>query len=182
MATGTVVVLRCPELSVVEAKVTRGKLNFPYIPGLLSFRKLPLILATCQKLTIAPDLILVDGQGLTHPRRLGLASHLGLLLNTPTINYAKSLLCGNHETPSIEPGSSTEVADRGEILGAALRTKRRVKPIYVSIDHKVNLNTAVYRVMNCCHGYRLPEPIRLAHLSAGTNLDPERTTMVPKAS
>ena len=182
MATAAVVVLNYPELRVVETKIARGNLNFPYIPGLLSFRELPLTLAACQKLTITPDLILVDGQGIAHPRRLGLASHLGLLLNTPTIGCAKSLLCGSHETPSIEPGSYTEVVDKGEIIGIALRTKRGVKPVYVSIGHKVDLNTAIYWVMKCCHGYRLPEPTRLAHLAAGGNLKPEKDTIMPKAS
>ena len=172
IATGAVVVLQYPKLSVVETKIAQGKLNFPYIPGLLSFRESPLTLAACEKLTIAPDLILVDGQGIAHPRRLGLASHLGLFLNTPTIGCAKSLLCGNHEAPKTEPGSYTEIADRGEVIGAVLQTKPRVKPVYVSIGHKVDLQTAIYWVMKCCHGYRLPEPTRLAHLAAGGNLEP----------
>ena len=182
IATGAVVVLQYPELGVVETQIAQDKLWLPYIPGLLSFRESPLILAACQKLTIAPDLILVDGQGIAHPRRLGLASHLGLFLNTPTIGCAKSLLCGNHEAPGIEPGSYTEVVDRGEIIGAALRTKLRVKPVYVSIGHKVDLQTAIYWVINCCRGYRLPEPTRLAHLAAGGNLKSEKDTIVPKAS
>ena len=181
MATGAVVVLEYPQLRVVETRVVQGKLDFPYIPGLLSFRESPLTLAACQKLTITPDLILVDGQGIAHPRRLGLASHLGLFLNTPTIGCAKSRLCGSHEAPRVEPGSYVEVVDRGEIIGAALRTKLRVKPIYVSIGHKIDLETAIYWVMNCCRGYRLPEPTRLAHLAAGGNLKPERDTIVPKA-
>ncbi len=181
MATGAVVVLQYPELRVVETKVARGKLDFPYIPGLLSFRESPLTLAACQKLTTTPDLILVDGQGIAHPRRLGLASHLGLFLNTPAVGCAKSLLCGSHEAPGAEPGSYTEVVDRSEIIGAALRTKLRVKPIYVSIGHKVDLQTAIYWVMKCCRGYRLPEPTRLAHLAAGGNLGQEGDTMLPKA-
>jgi len=182
MATGAVVVLNYPELRVVETKVAQGKLGLPYIPGLLSFRELPLTLAACQKLTIAPDLILVDGQGIAHPRRLGLASHLGLFLNMPTIGCAKSILCGSYEAPGAEPGSYTEVVDRGEIIGAALRTKLRVKPIYVSIGHKIDLNTAIYWVIKCCRGYRLPEPTRLAHLAAGGNLKSEKDTIMPKAS
>jgi len=181
VATAAVVVLNYPELRVIETKVARGKLELPYIPGLLSFRESPLTLAACQKLTTTPDLILVDGQGIAHPQRLGLASHLGLFLNTPTIGCAKSLLCGSHETPETEPGNYTEVVDRGEIIGAALRTKLRVKPVYVSIGHKVDLQTAVQWVMNCCRGYRLPEPTRLAHLAAGGNLKPEKYTTVPKA-
>lgn len=182
MATGAVVVLNYPELRVVEIKSVRNKLGLPYIPGLLSFRESPLTLAAFQKLTITPDLILVDGQGIAHPRRLGLASHLGLFLNTPTIGCAKSKLCGSHEAPGAEPGSYTEVVDRGEVIGVALRTKLGVKPVYVSIGHKVDLQTAIYWVMNCCRGYRLPEPTRLAHLAAGGNLKPEKETIAPKAS
>ncbi len=180
MATGAVVVLQYPELRVVETKIARGKLDFPYIPGLLSFRESPLTLAACQKLTTTPDLILVDGQGIAHPRRLGLASHLGLFLNTPAVGCAKSLLCGSHEAPRIEPGSYTEVVDRGETIGAALRTKLGVKPIYISIGHKVDLQTAIYWVLKCCRGYRLPEPTRLAHLAAGGNLGQEKNTILPK--
>jgi len=182
MATGAVVILNYPELRLVETKVAQGKLDFPYIPGLLSFRESPLTLAACQKLTIIPDLILVDGQGIAHPRRMGLASHLGLFLNTPTIGCAKSLLCGSYEVPDEEPGSYAEVVDRGETIGAALRTKLGVKPIFVSIGHKVDLQTAIYWVMKCCCGYRLPEPARLAHLAAGGNLGRERDMMTPGAS
>jgi len=170
VATGAVVVLKYPELGVLETKVVNDKLNFPYIPGLLSFREAPLILATCQKLTVAPDLILVDGQGIAHPRRMGLASHIGLWLNSPTIGCAKSLLCGTHQVPGTEPGSYAEVVDHGEIIGAVLRTKLGTKPIYVSIGHKIDLPTAIHWVMECCGGYRIPEPTRLAHLAAGGNL------------
>lgn len=172
MATGAVVVLSYPEFSVVEIKMVRGRLDFPYIPGLLSFRELPLILAACEKLDITPDLFLVDGQGIAHPRRFGLASHLGLFLNTPTIGCAKSLLCGSHETPGVEPGSYAEVLDDGETIGAALRTRLGVNPIYVSVGHKINLQAAIHWVMSCCRGYRLPEPTRLAHLAAGGQLKP----------
>ena len=181
IATGAVVVLNYPELRLVETKVAEGKLDLPYIPGLLSFREAPLTLAACQKLTITPDLILVDGQGIAHPRRMGLASHLGLFLNTPTIGCAKSLLCGKYKEPGIEPGSYAEVVDRGEVIGVALRTKLGTKPVYVSIGHKVDLQTAIYWVMNCCLGYRLPEPTRLAHLAAGGNLGREKSIMMPEA-
>ncbi len=174
IATGAVVVLEYPELRVVETKVVNGKLDFPYIAGLLSFRESPLTLAACEKLTVTPDLILVDGQGIAHPRRLGLASHLGLFLNTPTIGCAKSLLCGTHEVPGEKPGSYAEVVDRGETIGVALRTRLGVKPIYVSIGHKIDLQTAIYWVLECCRGYRLPEPTRFAHLAAGGNLVQER--------
>jgi len=180
MATAAVVVLQYPGFRVVEAEIAQGKLDFPYIPGLLSFRESPLTLAACERLTVTPELILVDGQGIAHPRRLGLASHLGLFLNTPTIGCAKSLLCGSHEVPGVEPGSYAEVVDRGETIGAALRTKLGVKPLYVSIGHKVDLQTAIYWVLECCRDYRLPEPTRLAHLAAGGNLERERGISAPK--
>jgi len=168
--TAAVVVLRYPELRVVGIKSVAGPLGFPYIPGLLSFREAPLILAACEELKLVPDLIIVDGQGIAHPRRMGLASHLGLFLNIPTIGCAKSLLCGGHEVPAEEPGSYAEIIDGGEIIGAALRTKLGVKPVYVSIGHRLNLESAIHWVLKCCRGYRLPEPTRLAHLAAGGNL------------
>ena len=173
MATGAVVVLRYPELKLVETKIVTGKLAFPYIPGLLSFREIPLLLLAFEKLDLIPDLILVDGQGIAHPRRMGLASHLGLLLDTPTIGCAKSRLCGSHNVPGAEPGSYAEVVDNSEVIGVALRTKFETKPIYVSIGHKVDLKAAIHWTLECCRGYRLPEPTRLAHLAAGGNLKPE---------
>ncbi len=173
-AAAAVVVLSYPELSLLEIKVAQGSLDFPYIPGLLSFRELPLTLAAFEALTVTPDLVLVDGQGLAHPRRFGLASHLGLFLEIPTIGCAKSLLCGRHETPGVDPVSYAEVIDRGEVIGVALRTKTGVKPVYVSIGHNVDLPAAVHWVLQCCRGYRLPEPTRLAHLAAGGNLKMEK--------
>ncbi len=170
MATGAAVVLSYPELKLVETSVVTGRIEFPYVPGLLSFREAPLILAACERLKLTPDIILVDGQGLAHPRRMGLACHLGLFLNTPTIGCAKSRLCGHHEEPGSEPGSYAEVVDRGEVIGVALRTRPEVKPVYVSVGHKVDLPTAMHWVLACCRGYRLPEPTRYAHLAAGGNL------------
>jgi deoxyribonuclease V len=179
-ATGAAVVLSYPQLRLVESKVVSGKVDFPYVPGLLSFREAPLTLTVCEQLSFTPDLILVDGQGIAHPRRLGLASHLGLFLDTPTIGCAKSRLCGSYQVPAPEAGSYAELVDRGETIGAALRTKLGTNPIYVSIGHKVDLETAIYWVLQCCRGYRLPEPTRLAHLAAGGNLKPEKYT-VPAA-
>jgi deoxyribonuclease V len=150
--------------------VAQGRLELPYIPGLLSFRESPLVLAACRKITISPDLIMVDGQGIAHPRRLGIASHLGLLLGKTTIGCAKSRLYGSHLMPAEESGSYTELVDKGEVIGAALRTKNGVKPLFISTGHKISLENAVYWVMRCCRGYRLPEPTRLAHLAAGGNL------------
>jgi deoxyribonuclease V len=167
LARGAVVVLRCPELRVVEVKEARSKIGFPYVPGLLSFREGPLILAAYERLCNIPDLVLVDGQGIAHPRRFGLASHVGLLLDLPTIGCAKSILCGKHQPVGEEAGCQAELLDKGELIGAALRTKSGVKPIYVSVGHNIDLASALEWVMKCCRGYRLPEPTRLAHLAAG---------------
>ena len=170
MARGAVVVLGYPELNIVEIKVTKSKVTLPYIPGLLSFRECPVILAVCEMLYNTPDIVLVDGQGIAHPRKLGLASHLGLFLDIPTIGCAKSILCGKHEPVGEVAGSFAGLVNDGEIIGAALRTKVKVKPIYVSVGHKVNLTLALNWVMKCCRGYRLPEPTRLAHLAAAGKL------------
>ena len=174
--TGAVVVLSYPELEVVAIEVVTDRIEFPYVPGLLSFREAPLVLAACEKLTITPDLFIVDGQGIAHPRRIGLASHLGLFLDTPTVGCAKSRLCGVHEVPDDEAGRYAELRDKGEIIGAVLRTRTRVKPVYVSIGHRINLQSAINRVLACCRGYRLPEPTRLAHQAAGGNLKLESLT------
>jgi len=170
-ARGAVVVLRYPELELVESQVVEGRVDFPYVPGLLTFREAPLTLAAFERLNITPDLILFDGQGIAHPRRLGLAAHLGLFLDMPTIGCAKSRLCGSHQVPGLEPGSYAELLDGDEIIGAALRTKAGVKPVYVSTGHKISLESAIYWVTRCCRGYRLPEPTRLAHLAAGGKLE-----------
>lgn len=167
IARAAAVVLSYPELNVIEVKTAEDKLHFPYIPGLLSFRESPLVLAACEKLSTNPDLILVDGQGIAHPRRFGLASHIGLLLDMPSIGCAKSRLCGKHKPLTNEAGDYTELTDNGEIIGVALRTKANVSPIYISIGHKVDLPTAIYWVTECCRSHRLPEPSRLAHLAAG---------------
>jgi len=173
IASAAVIVLKYPGLKLVEVAMAQGRLELPYIPGLLSFRESPLILAACRKLTIIPDLIMVDGQGIAHPRRLGIASHLGILLDITTIGCAKSRLCGSHMMPDKESGSYANIIDNGEVIGVALRTKTGVKPLCISTGHKINLENAVYWVMQCCNGYRLPEPTRLAHLAAGGNLRKE---------
>ena len=167
LARAAIVAMTYPGFEVVETQIAEGELFFPYIPGLLSFREAPLILTACQKLSTNPNLIMVDGQGISHPRHFGLASHLGLLLNTPTIGCAKSRLCGSHDPPPYEAGTYSELTDNDNIIGAVLRTKRGTKPIYVSIGHKIDLPTAIYWTMECCRGYRLPELTRLAHLIAG---------------
>jgi len=171
MGRGAVVVLSYPELEIAEVQTVEDSIGFPYVPGLLSFREAPITLAACERLEITPDLFLVDGQGIAHPRRLGLASHLGLFLDRPTIGCAKSRLCGSHGTPADEAGGYAELLDNGEVVGVALRTRAGVNPIYVSIGHKLDLESALYWTMQCCRGYRLPEPTRLAHLAAGDNLN-----------
>ncbi len=162
-----VIVMSYPQLKIIETSTSSSKLDFPYIPGLLSFREAPLILDACKKLTVVPELMLVDGQGIAHPRRFGLASHLGLLLDLPTIGCAKSVLCGNTVMPENIVGHQTNIMNQGDVIGVSLRTKLNVKPLYVSIGHKIDLKTASWWVLNLCRGFRLPEPIRLAHLVAG---------------
>jgi len=164
---GAVVVLNYPDLEIVEMQVVVDKITFPYVPGLLSFREAPLILAAFEKITAVPDLVMVDGQGIAHPRRIGLASHLGLCLGIPTIGCAKSRLCGECEEPDSERGSRTELMDNGEVIGAAVRTRAGVKPVYVSTGHMIDLESAIKWVLACGRGYRLPEPTRLAHQVAG---------------
>lgn len=157
-----VAVLTYPELELVEHKIARIPTAFPYVPGYLSFREIPAILAVLPQLEIAPDLILCDGQGLAHPRRLGLASHLGLLLDIPTIGVAKSLFIGKHEPVPLTKGSWKSLIDKEEIIGVALRSRTNVKPIYVSIGHRISLPTAIDYVMGCLTKYRLPETTRWA--------------------
>jgi deoxyribonuclease V len=165
-----IVVLTYPELKVVEVTQIEGIASFPYIPGLLSFRELPMALRAFEKLRLSPDLILVDGQGIAHPRRLGLACHLGLLLDIPTIGCAKSLLCGNHDEVASEAGSFQSILFDNSIVGAALRTRVKIKPVYVSPGHKIDLLSSIEWILKCCRGYRLPEPCRLAHLASKGNL------------
>lgn len=166
MVCAAAVVLRLPSLQVVEVKRIQGVPGFPYVPGLLSFREAPLVLEALGRLAITPDFLLVDGQGLAHPRRFGLACHLGLLTGLPTIGCAKSLLQGRYAALGQEKGAWASLEDRGEVVGAALRTREGARPIYVSIGHRVDLSSALRWVLACCTGYRLPEPTRLAHLAA----------------
>lgn len=165
-----VVVLSYPELALAEVKTVEGEITFPYVPGLLSFREAPLALAAFEGLEIVPDLVIVDGQGLAHPRRLGLASHLGLFLDLPTIGCAKSRLCGEHDPVDSQAGSQAILWVGQDAIGAVVRTRTDVKPVYVSVGHKVDLASAVAWVLACCRGYRLPETTRFAHRAAGGNL------------
>jgi deoxyribonuclease V len=160
---GAAVVLDYDSLSVVESRKARVKTCFPYIPTLLSFREIPPTLAAIKKLKTQPDVFLVDGQGIAHPYRLGFASHLGLIIDKPTIGVAKSLLCG--EVGALNEEGWAPITDKGEAIGAALACKRE-KPIYISVGHKVSLNRAIETVKHCTQVHRIPEPIRAAHMTA----------------
>lgn len=157
-----IVTLQWPDLTILEQRLIRTPTTFPYVPGLLSFREIPALLQAFAQLEQVPDLILCDGQGIAHPRRLGIASHLGLLLNCPTIGVAKSRLVGTHTEVPEERGNWTVLHDRGETIGAVLRTRPRVKPLYISPGHRISLESAIAWVMHCTTRYRLPEPTRLS--------------------
>ncbi len=174
-AIAAVPVLRFNDLEIVDLAIVEQQVPFPYVPGYLSFRECPSILAAIEELQVKPDLILVDGQGVAHPRRCGLASHLGVLLDTPSIGCAKTRFIGTHDEPADQAGSYTDLWDHDEdgndeLIGAVLRTRDNVKPLYISVGHKLDLPTAIDLVLACGGGYRLPEPTRLAHQAAGGTL------------
>lgn len=157
-----VVALSFPALEPVASAIARRPTCFPYVPGLLSFRELPAVLDALQTLTAEPDLLLCDGQGIAHPRRLGIASHLGVLIDRPTIGVGKSRLCGQFGTVPEQRGGWTPLRDGSEIIGAVLRTRVGVKPLFISSGHRVSLATAIHYVMACTGHYRLPETTRQA--------------------
>jgi deoxyribonuclease V len=159
------VVLSLPELEVVEEVGVVSETRFPYIPGLLSFREAPSVLEAWAKLKTEPDAVMFDGQGIAHPRRVGIASHVGLWLNRPTLGCAKSVLVGKYVEPDMVRGSWTELIDpkKNEVVGAALRTKTNVQPIFVSPGHLIDLQSAIELTLRCDGGYRQPEPTRRAH-------------------
>ncbi len=159
-----VVVLRYPELLKIEEKWVQGEVDFPYIPGLLSFRELPVLLKALERLKTNPELILCDGQGIAHPRGLGIASHLGLLVDKPTIGCAKSRLVGEFSEVGETKGSYTYLWYKGNVVGAVLRTRRGVKPLFISPGNRITLDETVEVVLRCCLKYRMPEPTRQAHL------------------
>ena len=174
IARASVVVLSFPELQVVDSVVTESPVRFPYIPGLLSFREIPPLLTAFSQLQTEPDLVIVDGQGIAHPRRFGLASHLGLVLDKPTIGCAKSRLWGRYEEPDSEQGAYTYLTDKDEVIGAAVRTRTNVRVVYVSIGHRISLDSARTWTLACCQGYRLPETTRHAHNAASGKI-PQNT-------
>ncbi len=162
MARAAVVLLTYPELEIVERHVYEEPVRMPYIPGLLSFREIPCILGAFAQLKQQSDLVMVDGQGIAHPRRLGIAAHLGLWLDLPTIGCAKSILTGHHGQLSDEVGDWVPLRADGETIGAVVRTRAHVKPMIISLGHRISLETSIRYVLACSKGYRLPEPTRQA--------------------
>ena len=168
IARAAVVVLSYPSLNVIEQQVVEAVTEFPYVPGLLSFREAPVLSAAFEKLDHEPDLLFVDGHGRAHPRRFGIACHLGLALDVPTIGVGKSRLCGERSEPALEKGATTALVHRDEVVGHVVRSRDGVKPLYVSVGHRIGLAEASDWTLRLCQGFRLPEPIRVAdHLSKG---------------
>ncbi|MCI0474782.1 MAG: deoxyribonuclease V [Anaerolineales bacterium] len=181
IARAAVVVFQLPELDPVDYAIARLPVSFPYVPGLLAFREIPVVLDALKNLTTDPDVLIVDGQGRAHPRRLGIASHLGVLLDCVTIGCAKSILCGRAKEPPNRVGAWTPLLERGEQIGAAVRTRAGVTPVYVSVGHRISLARAVDLILRCCKGYRLPETTRYAHRVAGgeqLNLDSVQASLL----
>ena len=164
------VLLDFPSLALRDYVVIKAELRFPYVPGLLSFRECPPALAALRALPQRPDLLVCDGQGLAHPRRFGIACHLGVLLDIPAIGAAKSRLIGAHDAPAAERGSQAALLDGEEVIGAVLRTRANTRPMYVSVGHRISLDTAVALTLHCAPRYRIPEPTRQAHKLASEKL------------
>ncbi len=157
------VTLTYPELTPIDHAVVKADITFPYIPGLLSYREIPMLRSAWEQLAQKPDVLVVDGVGIAHPRRLGIATHLGLVLGMPTIGCAKSVLVGTYDEPGSVPGSTSYLYGKGEIIGAALRTKRNVKPVFISPGHLITLGESLEIIKHCVRKHRLPEPTRQAH-------------------
>lgn len=162
VAIAGVIVYQFPEMQEIERVWARRELRFPYVPGLLSFREIPTLLAAFAKVRATPDLIFVDGHGLAHPRRMGIASHLGLVLDCPTVGCAKSILVGEHKELADKVGATADLIHKGEVIGKAMRTKNGAQPAYISIGHRVSLETAVRLALAASDGFRVPKPTREA--------------------
>ena len=161
-----VVVVNFPDLQLVEESVVIGKASFPYVPGLLSFREAPILLQVFEQLTVCPDVIIFDGQGIAHPRGIGIASHVGLFLDCPAVGCAKSKLIGIYDERLLGEKAGNVVSLQTKdhaIIGSVVRTKDRVKPVFVSPGHKTDIPSSIKLVLDCCKGFKLPEPTRLAH-------------------
>jgi deoxyribonuclease V len=172
LARAAVVVLSFPSLAPLDYAVARRPATFPYVPGFLSFREVPAVLAAMEALRTKPDLLLCDGQGIAHPRRLGIASHIGVLLDLPSIGCGKSRLVGRNKPVPDTRGAHVPLTDRGEVIGAVLRTRPGTKPLYISPGHRVSLETALHYVMACTTRYRLPETTRAADKLASDGIIP----------
>ncbi|RYD59574.1 MAG: deoxyribonuclease V [Sphingobacteriales bacterium] len=159
-----IVVLSYPELQVIHTATTVAKVTFPYVPGLLAFREVPALLEVWNKLEIKPDVLVLDGHGIAHPRRMGIATHFGVLADIPTIGCGKSRLTGRFEPPADAPFSTSELVDKGEMIGTVLRTKAKCNPVFVSPGHNITMAESVNLIKHCTRRYRIPEPTRLAHL------------------
>jgi deoxyribonuclease V len=176
MARAAVVVLALPSLQPVDYAVAQVPVTFPYVPGLLTFREGPSVIKALRKLDSRPDLLIFDGQGQAHPLRIGLAAHMGVILDQPSVGCAKSRLVGEHDEPGNHVGDWTPLRDGDEVIGAVLRTRAGVKPVFVSIGHRVDLEAAIDLVLRCTGRYRLPETTRYAHrVAGGARLDIEHT-------
>ena len=161
-------VLSFPDLAVVEQATAEFQTKFPYVPGLLSFREAPAVLAALERLSALPDLLIVDGPGVAHPHGLGIAAHLGVLLDVPTIGCSRSALVGSYVEPEVSAGSQTSLVWQGEIIGTVYRSKNRVAPLFISVGNRLTRQRAHELVVSCCQGYRLPEPTRHAHAALNT--------------
>ena len=165
-ALAAVVVLSLTDLNVLEKAVASKPVSFPYVPGMLAFREGPVVLEALGKLKLRPDLLIIDGQGIAHPRRFGIASHIGLLTDIPSIGCAKTILWGDYQEPQLTRGSIAYLIDGDETIGAVVRTRTAVKPVFISIGHLMDLDDSIRIILKSCRGYRLPEPIRCAdHLA-----------------
>lgn len=171
VSTAAMVALSFPDMHVLDRVTAKRPTTFPYISGLLSFREIPVLLDAHAKLSVTPDVYMVDGMGRIHPRRIGIASHLGLWLDAPTVGVGKTHFLGKYDAPPNARGGYAELTDRSELLGVVLRTKLNVKPVYVSPGHRIDLDSAIRLVMACTSKYRLPDPIRAAHNTAGVKDD-----------
>lgn len=159
----SVIVFNLQTMERVEEVTASGKVDFPYIPGLLSFRESPILLKAFAKIKSEPDVIILDAQGIAHPRGIGLASHIGLLLDKSAIGCAKTRLIGEYNEVGGEAGCHSQLTVKNKIVGAVLRTRKNVKPVFVSPGHKIDLKTSIALILKSCRGYRLPEPVRQAH-------------------
>jgi deoxyribonuclease V len=159
-----IVVMQLPDFQIAETVGVRARGRFPYIPGLLSFRESPAGLEAWERLRVRPDCLICDGHGYAHPRRFGFACHFGLLVDVPTIGFAKNVLVGRFDPPGIARGSRSDLVDADEVIGAAVRTREAAEPVFVSVGHRISLARAVATILACASGYRIPEPARRAHV------------------